>query len=202
MRLPSPDDPELWAVVHRYVMPKLGGTSRYMRLGHGLDRLKDPTRGWFLRKLARGARRVTDRELHLLLDCEWRARITAAWLIGLDRRTQFRGALRDLLLDSEVVFSGQGYCFALARFAAPADADILCAYLDTYLPQVDKRYDQTWALGALLHIDALSGTDHAARFLTDGGLWQQWCRTEPPPGEHQALIERLCAMADEYMTGR
>jgi hypothetical protein len=32
------------------------------------------------------------------------------------------------------------------------------AYLDAYLPQLDERYNQDWALGALLHLDAVLST--------------------------------------------
>ncbi|WP_406277463.1 DUF6000 family protein [Embleya sp. NBC_00896] len=43
------------------------------------------------------ARQVTDDELEILLDSEWGSRITAAWLIGIDRRAYFRDVLGDLL---------------------------------------------------------------------------------------------------------
>jgi len=141
----------------------------------------------------------SDRELAILLDYEWRSRLTASWLIGLDRREQFRDRIGELLLASEAAYAGQGYCFALARFATAADASVLAAYLDAYLPQLDKRYDQDWALGALLHIDTVLGTDSAARFLTESGLWQQWRNSEEVPAELRAWIDRLCSAGDECM---
>jgi hypothetical protein len=102
----------------------------------------------FLRKLGRSARQVSDRELAILLESGWRERLTASWLIGLDRREQFRDRIGELLLASEMGYAGQGYCLALARFATPGDASLLASYLDTYLLQVDNRYDQDWAMGA------------------------------------------------------
>ena len=54
-------------------------------------------------------------------------------------------------------------------------------------------------MGALLHIDAALGTSHTARFLTDGGLWQQWRRDEETPAELRAWIDQLCSIADECM---
>jgi hypothetical protein len=135
----------------------------------------------------------------MLLDSDWRPRLTASWLIGLARRDQFRERIGDLLLASEVTYAGQGYCLALARFATAADAELLAAYLDAYLPQPDKRYDQHWALGALLHLDEQLKSDRAARFLTDGGLWQQWSRAEKTPAELRDLIRQLCSAADEAM---
>lgn len=46
-----------------------------------------------------------------------------------------------MLLASELVYAGQGYCFALARLGAEQDAEILTAYLDHYLPRDDCQYD-------------------------------------------------------------
>jgi hypothetical protein len=135
----------------------------------------------------------------VLLENEWRSRLTAAWLIGLDKREQFRNRIGALLLGSEAAYAGQGYCLALARLATPADASLLAAYLATYLPHADKRYDQDWALGALLHIDAALGTGQAAPFLTAGGLWQQWRTTEESPGELRVWIEQLCTVAEACM---
>ena len=104
-----------------------------------------------------------------------------------------------MLLASELTYAGQGYCVALARFATAADAELLAAYLDTYLPQLDKRYDQDWALGALLHLDAQLKTSYATPFLGEDGPWQRWNTTEMTPGELRQMIDQLCAIADEYM---
>lgn len=202
MRLPTPGDAELTAAIHQYVTPGTGSVRRYLKLLHGnFLALDEGKRTRFLKQLARSAREISDRELTTLLDSEWRARLTASWLISLDKREQFRDRVGELLLASEVCYAGQGYCLALAQFATPADASILAAYLDVYLPQPDKRYDQDWALGALLHIDAILGTEHAARFLADGGLWQQWRTTEEEtPDELRAWIDRLCSAASECMS--
>ena len=64
--------------------------------------------------------------------------------------------------------------FALAAFSTSHDAELLLTYLDRYLPQIDLRYDQPWALGALLHLDTQLGTHHADRLLTPDGLWHRW----------------------------
>ncbi len=200
MRFPAPGDPELTAAIRRYVTPGTGSLRRYMRLLNGsFLALGEGRRRRFLRKLASAARQVSDRELAILLESGWREALTASWLIGLDRREQFRDRIGELLLASEMGYAGQGYCLALARFATPDDASLLASYLDTYLPQVDNRYDQDWALGALLHIDAVLGTGQTARFLADGGLWQQWRRTEETPAELRAWIDQLCSVADECM---
>lgn len=149
MRYPTPDDVELTAAIRRYVNPETGSIGRYGWLLHGnFMRMDQAVRTPFLRQLAASARQASDHELAILLDSEWRSRLTASWLIGLGRREQFRGRIGELLLASELTYAGQGYCLALARFAATADAELLAAYLDSYLPQSGKRYDQPWALGA------------------------------------------------------
>jgi hypothetical protein len=172
------------AAIRRYV--NAGPASRpgrYLKLLHGNALgISGEGRTEFELALGRDARQITDRDLNTLLDSEWRSRLTAAWLIGLDRRTQFRDRLGKMLLDSEVVFSGQGYCLALARFETSVDADILCAYLDKYLPLVDRYYDQHWAIGALLHLDEHLGSDHAHLLP---GAWRtvgQICHEPKRPG--------------------
>lgn len=200
MRLPAPEDVELMTAIRQYVTPGTGNGRRYLKLLNGNFLKMDPAeRTRFLQQLAESARHVSDHELATLLDSEWRSRLTASWLIGLDRREQFRHRIGELLLASEVCYAGQGYCLALARLATAADAELLAAYLDAYLPQLDKRYDQHWALGALLHLDRRLSTNGAARFLINDGLWHQWSKTEKPPAELREWIDRLCSAADESM---
>lgn len=173
-----------------------------MELLHGsVLELVEPQRTLSVRSLAVDARQVTDKELSTLLDSEWRSRLTAAWLIGLDRRTQFCQRLGELLLESNFVFAGQGYCFALARFGDISDAGLLVAYLDRYLPRLDCYYDQHWALGALLHLDEYMGTNHAGRFLIPNGLWQQSAMRHVDLAEQKSYVDRLCAFADDCMAG-
>jgi uncharacterized protein DUF6000 len=170
MRLPTPDDVELVTAIRRYVNPETGNIQRYGWLLHGnFLTLNLAERTLFLQQLACSAREVSDHELATLLDSEWRSRLTASWLIGLGQREQFRDRIGELLLASELPYAGQGYCLALARFATAADAELLAAYIDAYLPQVDKRFDQPWALGALLHLDGQLSSDLAAAFWPRAG---------------------------------
>lgn len=200
MRRPTPDDVELTAAIRRYVVPKADGVARYeWLLGGSFAEMDEPERTVFLQQLAEAARQASDRELSTLLDSEWRSRLTASWLIGLDRREQFRVRIGQLLLASELTYAGQGYCFALARFATAADADLLAAYLNRYLPQLDKAYDQRWALGALLHIGQQLGTDYAARFTVVGGLWEQRDWLGETPTRLHGRISELCTMAGKFM---
>ncbi|MYT68856.1 hypothetical protein GTY60_04065 [Streptomyces sp. SID8367] len=143
--------------------------------------------------------------MRALLGYEWRSRLTAAWLIGVDRRERFRTRIGDLLLASEVCYSGGAYCFALARFGTVADAEILTAYLDHYLARTDLYYDQTAALGALLRLDDRLGTAHARRFTRPDGLWDQWVegvgrlgRPSPTPAEARRWTDLQCDFADAW----
>ncbi|MCX5328741.1 DUF6000 family protein [Streptomyces sp. NBC_00140] len=193
------EDPELLALIHRYVTPG----RRYLKLGGPLRRMTEPERTKFIRELGEAAGDITPRELTILLEGGWRERKTAAWLIAVARRTEFRERLGELLLASEVCFAGSAYCVTFATFTTPADADLLAAYLDRYLRRPDLYYDQPAAIGALLHLDAKLGADQAARFLAADGLWHQWI-DGPPRKEHHSTpdsyresISRLCGFVDE-----
>lgn len=175
MPFQHPEESGFGYVIERYVTRKDSDHPRYLELNSA--RVLRP--GWpnarrFARHLIDDAATITHAELEALLAYEWRSRLTAAWLIGVDRRESFRERIGDLLLASEVCYSGGAYCFALARFGTHADAEILTAYLDRYLPRTDLRYDQPAALGALLRLDAHLGTHHADRFTQPAGLWDQW----------------------------
>ncbi|MFI2297634.1 DUF6000 family protein [Actinacidiphila glaucinigra] len=84
-------------------------------------------------------------------------------------------------LACEVCLAGSAYCVTLATFATPADADLPAAYLDRYRRRPDLSYDQTAAMGALLHLDAELRSDRAARFPAPDGPWRQWIGG-PPEG--------------------
>ncbi|MFH9062578.1 DUF6000 family protein [Streptomyces coeruleorubidus] len=197
MRRPE-EERELLKLTRRYVTTD----RRYLKLGGALLGMSGRERAKFMRKLGKAAHEIAPRELGLLLDRGWRESGTAAWLIAVAGRTEFRERLGELLLASKWPYAGQAYCVALATFGTSSDADLLVAYLDRYLPCPDLDYDQTAALGALLLLDAKVGTDHAARFLAPDGLWQQW--TGGPPGkdrddpdEYREFMGLLCAFADE-----
>ena len=191
----TPDEPELITTIHRYVIGT-GTAARYLKLLNGNFLTMDTAqRRLFLQQLAASAREVSDHELAMLLGADWRPRLTASWLIALDRRQQFRQRIGDLLLASELTYAGQGYCLALARFATTADAELLAAYLT----QPDRRYDQPWALGALLYLDEQLSTSRADRFVPGGDAGQQWSDSAKTPAELREMIRQLCSAAAEAM---
>ncbi|WP_282780522.1 DUF6000 family protein [Nocardia sp. CC201C] len=198
-RLPA-DQPSL-ALIRRWVIGDCAPPGRYMRL-RGANLLRDhPDRREFEASLSRDAREITDDELRTLLEFDWRPRLTASWLIGLDKRTDFRAELAELLLADELVHAGWGYCLALARFGTPADVDVLVTYLTRPAGPAKSGYSRVPALGALCALDRTLGTAHATRFLNAAAQSAQ----PPSGGSRQSpvdsgVITRLCALSDRIMT--
>jgi len=192
------EDAELRTLVRRYVTPE----RRYLKLGGSLLRMRSPEYDRFVRDLGEDAGLITAQEIAVLLDGGWRERRTAAWLIAVSRRTEFRERLGELLLASEFCCAGLAYCVTLAGFGTPRDAELLAAYLDRYLRRPDLAYDQTVVMGALMFTDLNLGGDRAARFLGPGGLWHQWLQDAShmqdttDPATHLNLIRQLCAVVD------
>ncbi|QQM47306.1 hypothetical protein JEQ17_47195 [Streptomyces liliifuscus] len=190
-------DPELQDLVRRFVTPD----RRYLRLGGGLLRLSSVERSTFVRDLAQAAYDITPAELGILFEGGWRERKTAAWLVAVAHRTEFRDLIGRLLLASEGPYAGAAYCVALAKFGSAADAALLSAYLDHYLSRPDLDYDQAVVLGTLLYLDGALGSDHTTRFLAPGGPWDRWLevRVVAALGPHNCrqAVQRLCAFVDE-----
>ncbi|MGQ4437167.1 DUF6000 family protein [Streptomyces sp. SAS_260] len=197
------EDPELLALVRRYVTPE-GERRRYLKLGGSLLRMRSSEYDRFIRDLREEAGLITADEIATLLEGGWRERRTAAWLVAVSRRTEFRERLGELLLASEVCCAGPAYCVALATFGTERDADLLAAYLDRYLRRPDLAYDQTVVMGALQFISLNLLNDQADRFLGLDGLWQQWLHDAPhmqaypdPLSSSLSLIRRLYAVVHE-----
>nr|WP_203593944.1 DUF6000 family protein [Streptomyces sp. SID9124] len=188
------------ALVRRYVTPD----RRYLKLGGGLLRMQGPDGDRFTRDLREDAGLITADEIAKLLEGGWRERRTAAWLVAVSHRTEFRERIGELLLASEVCCVGLAYSVALASFGTVRDAALLATYLDRYLRRPDLGYDQTIVMGALQFIDLNLGGGQADRFRQPGGLWQQWLQNAPhmqvdsdPTSSFLSLIRRLCAFVDE-----
>lgn len=189
-------DPELTNVIRRFVTPG----RRHLRLGGSSLRLTGPERELFMRELTQAAMEITPAELGILFEGGWRERRTASWLVAVAGRTEFRGRIGELLLASAGPYGG-AFCITLATFSTSADADLVCRYLDRYLPRPDLGYDRTFALSTLLHLDATLGTDRASQYLAPGGLWQQWTEATPGPVRDpyadRQVVDQLCCFADE-----
>lgn len=153
---------------------------RHLKLLHGNFLGMGPDRDRFVADLVTDARTADDADLTEALSGDWRRRLMAAWLIGVDRREPFRAELTRLLLASELTYAGQGYAFALARLG---DADALAAYLDRYLAG-RRQYDQPWVLGALSLVDG----QRAAGYLVPGGLWDRWNQGRFDPADYRMIF--------------
>ncbi|MFJ8075385.1 DUF6000 family protein [Streptomyces sp. NPDC096176] len=187
------DDPEILAAVRRYVLPD----RRYMKLhGWNITHMSDGRRDAFGRSLAEAARDVTDAELISLLRGDWRASLTAAWLIGMDGRVAFRDLIGRLLLQRSAANPLRGYCFALVRFGTHEDAELLCSFLETSLSPDESVHAQNWALAGLQVLDVRLSTNYADRFLgTD--IWARWSGYSHGP-EEEKLIRFLCSFGEAY----
>jgi hypothetical protein len=105
-------------------------------------------------RIAEAARTISDEEiLKLLRTPEWRGRLVAGWCIGLSGRTHFVDEIAELLLASELGYSGQGYCVALGLIGDEKSRMYLRDYLRKYLPLNGRWYDQLWAIGALAKLE-------------------------------------------------
>ena len=119
------------------------------------------------RRIADAARTISDEQIgRLLSQREWRGRLVAGWFTGLTKRSHFVRDIVDLLIASEMVYAGEGYCIALALIGDAACAEGLRAYLAKYLPLNGRVYNQDWAIGALTVI----GGHPPGEFL-DAALW-------------------------------
>nr|WP_242484155.1 DUF6000 family protein [Streptomyces sp. NE5-10] len=90
---------------------------------------------------------------------------------------------------SEVCYSGDAHCFARARFGTQADAEILTACLDRYLPRTDTSpapippphrpaLRPARRPGRPPPADGRLGTRHADRFTEVDGLWDEGRRAK------------------------
>ena len=83
-------------------------------LGGNFTRADEAEASSFRPAIATAATAISDGEIaRLLSEREWRGRLSAAWFVGLSNRTGFVPMIGKLLLASEVVYAGGGYCVAL-----------------------------------------------------------------------------------------
>jgi O-acetyl-ADP-ribose deacetylase (regulator of RNase III) len=164
----------------------------YLQVLHGNHlSLHSADRDEFLADAGRAVAEADEAGLRQLLrETNWRPRLAAAWLAGILRSRRLEARIGGLLLESEVCYAGQGYCFALARFGTPTAARALERYLTRWLPRTDCDYDQEWAMAALATIDETRAESHLGPW-TDFAL--ATCRYNPA-GALATARARLAAM--------
>ena len=153
----------------------------YLQILHGsFIGLQGIKRKRFVSELNEACSLINDSIIEkLLLSNDWRDRIMGGWYAGLKRRDRFGPQIGELLVESDRAYPGQGYCFALGRFADATSVDYLVRYLDRYLVQLECFYDQGWAIAALIWVDGRLGTKHSERYLTPNGLWESFVKNKP-----------------------
>jgi hypothetical protein len=193
MLMPN-DDPQILAAVRRYVIPD----RRYGKLhGWNIKNMEAGRREGFGESIAKAASQISNEELVHLLKADWRARLTASWLIGVTVRSEFRELFGALLEERDVCEAAKGYCFALSMFGAHRDSELLAAYLGRSLDEGASVCAQYWALGALLRNDVALKADYANPFLVEGGVWERWSGSSVIPSE-KSLLDYLCEFAQSH----
>jgi hypothetical protein len=121
----------------------------------------------------------------LLQTRNWRHRLVGACFAGLKRYTMLTDNIGDLFLVSASPYAGWGYCFALARFGTQLSSHYLTTYLDHYLLEHQREYDQGYALGALRWLDLQQESNVSYSFLLPDGLWDQFVSYRHPASQAQ-----------------
>ena len=98
----------------------------------------------------------------LLAYSGWRPRLVGAWLAALREMTEFDDHIGRLLVRSDVMKAGMGYCLALARFNTDRARDYLVSYLEYYLGRPELWFEQDVAMAALVYLDQRSGRKDVA----------------------------------------
>jgi hypothetical protein len=162
---PSADPPDIRTLRDIFVRPF------YLRLLHGnFTRPREAEGGNIGQEIAAAARTISDEQIEMLLnEREWRGRLCAAWFIGLCGRASFVPSIGKLLLASEMVYAGEGYCMALGLIRSQECADLLRSYLKTYLPLNGRVYNQHWAIGALAYIEGCPPVEYLGQELWRDG---------------------------------
>ena len=99
----------------------------------------------------------------LLGEVNWRPRSVGADFCSICGLSQFEENIGNLLLRSDVCYSGHKYCLTLASFGSEQAISYLDSYLEYYLQQPNLWFDQSSALAALFYLEHNNGvnlTDH------------------------------------------
>ena len=131
----------------------------------------------WLKQFHRTALRIDEATAEDLLDgVSWREHMVGAWFIGFRGWDQFTNRLSSMLLASKRTYEGQGFAVGLALLSTDQAAAGLDAYLTEWLPVLDARYDQPWAMGALAEVDERNGTMLSRQHHE---AWRRWSAAGP-----------------------
>ncbi|WP_437740122.1 DUF6000 family protein [Sorangium sp. So ce1504] len=178
------------------------GSPLYLLLLHANFLDESPERRHaFAQQFLDAATSLPERELGYWLNGSWREQLTAAWIIAARRLPAFRGVIGERLLASATCYAGQGFSVATARYQDLPASDALTLYLQSYLPVGDREYDQEWAVGSLVWLDARLAAHRAAPFLKAPELWRVSEHGRElgalDPGRGVARVARAMAFLDD-----
>ena len=179
------------------------GSPLYLLLLHA-NFLDEPAerRQTFAEQFLDAVTSIPDQELAYWLNGAWREQLTAAWIIAARRLGGFRDVIAKKLLASATCYAGQGLCIATARYQDPSASDALALYLQSYLPVGERIYDQEWAIGGLVWLDARLGTDRAAPFRKAPELWNATAQGRTfhalDPERHVERVGRVMTFLESF----
>lgn len=107
----------------------------------------------------------------LLGDFNWRTRSMGDVYTILNDLTENEDQIINLLLKSEVCYSGSVYAFSLASIGTEKCVQGLKEYLSYYLNRKELYFDQNTVLEALIYLDSVAGTENHKEFIP---LWKQF----------------------------
>ncbi len=158
-----------------------------------VDRVK------FEASFSKALERISPENAELLLTDEgWRTQLTASWYCAIKGWKQFQNRIGTALLADRSQYASQGYCIALYSFANEESISYLLTYLDKWL-NCDEVNQQATVMQALLLLDQKLGSDRAAKYTCDGGLWHKWTQSYPEhcnAGMHSLIggLNYLCEL--------
>ena len=160
-------DPELESVADKFVTPF------YLEMLHGnVLRREVSARSDFVREFHLAASQLDEETAARFLDFpEWRGRMAVSWMVGVRGWESLVPKMGDHMIQSELVYAGQGFAVGLALLGSDGAVHQLQKYLDHWLPEVDCFYDQHWAMAAVSSIDERKGTFSADR---QNENWRTW----------------------------
>ncbi|WDE10858.1 hypothetical protein H3N35_21820 [Thalassomonas haliotis] len=99
-----------------------------------------------------------------------------AYFTALEDIKEMEVNIANLLLCSDVCYSGRSYCLALASFSTPMAIDFLNKYLEYYLKKPDLWFDQGSVMSALAYIGEQAGEDLVTPHLAS---WKNFIKNKP-----------------------
>ncbi|UNS97259.1 DUF6000 family protein [Streptomyces tubbatahanensis] len=187
------DDLQLLALTRRYVIPG----RPYMKFqGWNLRQMSDVAQSEFGERLGKTAQDVEDEGLARLLSGDWRAKITASWMIAMSSRDWFEGLLGRLLLNGRDGRAALGYVLALTSFGRAQGVQCLRDYVRRGAESNERGASYEWAIAGWKYRQNSRTTpsrEGSSFILPEDG----WMDSLPSPPEAE-LISFLCGFVDRF----